>query len=141
MPTDNIRRTCSVKGCHKQFTRPQGSNRLKCFDCSPERRKSADSKIINANFGGNQDQQGENQDQEGKLTRLSRLRLEELGVTETWQAASVLALAVLIDTGKHGASGAAGTIKAHREAMAIAEALSDVEKKADVISWIFEKQA
>lgn len=136
MPTDNIRRTCKAKGCDRQFTRQQGSNRLFCFDCRPERTNSGNSKIINANFGQNQDQTGENQDQEGKLTRLTRLRLEELGVTETWQAAAAMALAELIDSGKHGTSGAAGTIKAHREAMAVAEALSDVDS-GDVIDAIF----
>jgi len=131
MPTDRQQR---CKKCSNRFTRPQGTNRLYCYECRPER-----TKVVR--FPGEQFAKSGEPEEEGKLTRLSRLRLEELGVTETWQAAAVLALAVLIDTGKHGASGAAGTIKAHREAMAIAEALSDVEKKADVISWIFEKQA
>jgi len=127
--------------CKKQFTRPVRSNRLNCYECRPERRQSADSKIISANFGENQDQQGEIQDQEGKLTRLTRLRLEELDVLDTWQGAAALTLAELIDDGKGGGTGgAAGAIRAHREAMAVAEALSNVDD-GDVIDLIFADQA
>lgn len=130
MPTDRQQR---CKKCGNRFTRLQGTSRLNCFDCAPQRTSATVTSLPGTR---NQDQQGENQDQEGKLTRLTRLRLEELGVTETWQAAAVMALAELIDSGKHGTSGAAGTIKAHREAMAVAEALSDVDS-GDVIDAIF----
>lgn len=139
MPTDRQQR---CKKCGDRFTKLQGTTRVYCFNCRPQRADDVDSKIINANFGPNQDQQGENQDQEGKLTRLSRLRLEELGVLDTWQGAAAMALAELIDTGKGsgmGTGGAAGAIKAHREAMAVAEALSNVDD-GDVIDAIFSAQ-
>lgn len=132
MPTDRQQR---CKKCGNRFTRVQGTNRLNCYDCTPQRNGATVTSLPGVQ---NQDQTGENQDQDGPLTRLTRLRLEELGVTETWQAAAVMALAVLIDTGKHGASGAAGTIRAHREAFAVVEALSDVDT-GDVIDMIFNE--
>jgi hypothetical protein len=60
-------------------------------------------------------------------------------VLATWQGAAALKLAQLIDSGKHGTSGAAQNVKAHREAMAVA--LAAAAKEADVISLIFRDDA
>jgi hypothetical protein len=73
------------------------------------------------------------------MVSLTVQQLRSGGVLETWQAMACIKLAELIDSGKHGASGPAGTIKAHREAMAIA--LADSGKKADVIDMIFADEA
>src|SRR5215207_7206896 len=131
MPTDRQQR---CKKCGKRFTRPQGTNRLYCFDCKPERKAAM---VTNLPGTQSHDQLGEDQDQDGPLTRYTRKTLEEADVLETWQGAAVMALALLIDTGKHGASGAAGTIKAHREAMSVA--LADSGTDADVIDLIFSE--
>jgi|SRR5215216_1770805 len=129
MPTDRQQR---CKKCGQRFTRLQGTNRLFCYECRPQRNV--------ADFPArNQDQTGEDQDQDGPLTTYTRKTLDEAGVLETWQGAAVMALALLIDTGKHGASGAAGTIKAHREAMQVA--LADSGTDADVIDMIFADNA
>jgi hypothetical protein len=51
----------------------------------------------------------------------------------------VIALSRLIDAGKHGASGAAGTIRAHRDAMAVALDAADTGETADVIELLFRE--
>jgi hypothetical protein len=56
-------------------------------------------------------------------------------VLDTWQGASCVALSSLIDSGRHGASGAAGNVRALREAMGFA--LIDVGEDADVIALLF----
>jgi hypothetical protein len=65
--------------------------------------------------------------------------LSKAGILQSWQAAAVLALSRLIDAGKHGASGAASTIRAHREALEYALDSADTGKTADVIQAIFGK--
>jgi len=139
MPTD---RQQYCKKCHRRFTRPQGTNRLNCYDCRPERKvvplssaKSAQS-AQSAGSGQNQDQIP---DEDGSLAKLTKKSLDEAGVLETWQGESAMALARLIDAGKHGASGAAGTVKALREAMGVA--LADSGEDADIITMIFEQDA
>lgn len=129
MPTDRQQR---CKKCSQRFTRPQGTNRLYCYDCRPERTKVVP-------FPGEQFAKPNDDQEDGPLTALVKKELEEAGVLETWQGESAVALAKLIDTGKHGASGAAGTIKALREAMGVA--LADSSEEADVISMIFADQA
>ena len=129
MPTDNKRLRC--KKCGDQFTRPQGTNRLYCFGCRPER------KILEFPVQNGQNEP-ETEDQGPSLTDLTKKALEEAGILETWQGVAAIRLAQLIDTGKHGASGAAGTIKAHREAMAVALAIGEAEE-ADVIQMIFNE--
>ena len=130
MPTDLKRPLCKNPTCKKQFTRPQGTNRLYCFDCRPERKLAY---LPSANS-----QPVDRSDDDGPtLTDLTKKALDEGGVLETWQAVAAIRLAQLIDSGKHGASGAAGTIKAHREAMAVA--LADVGDSADVIDLIFQE--
>jgi hypothetical protein len=61
--------------------------------------------------------------------------LEAAGV-DGWEAEAVYAVARLIDQGKHTASGAAGNIKCHRDAIRYALE-SAPNKEADVIDWIF----
>src|SRR5215216_5056177 len=118
MPTD---RQQYCKKCHRRFTRPQGTNRLNCYDCRPERKvvplssaKSAQS-AQSAGSGQNQDQIP---DEDGSLAKLTKKSLDEAGVLETWQGESVKAL---------------------REAMGVA--LADSGEDADIITMIFEQDA
>ena len=135
MPTDRQQR---CKKCGARFTRVQGTNRLNCYECTPQRTSSGDSKIINGNFAQNDPDSGENGENDGPLTRKSLKQLEEWGVEDTWQAEAVLTLARQIDSGKGGGSaGVAGAIKAHREAMSVAHAIS-VVGDGDVIDLIFK---
>jgi len=129
MPTDRQQR---CKKCSARFTRPQGTRRIYCYECRPEAPKVVQ-------FPGEQFAKSDVDQEDGPLTKLTREALDEGGVLDTWQGAAAMALAKLIDTGKHGASGAAGTIKAHREAMGVA--LADSGEEADVISMIFAEQA
>ena len=76
---------------------------------------------------------------ESTMTALTRQKLEKEGVVDTWQAMACIKLAQLIDSGKHGASGPAGTIRAHREAMVIA--LAEGGKKASVLGFVYGEQA
>lgn len=128
MPTDLKRPLCKNPNCKKQFTRPQGTNRLYCFDCRPERKLAY---LPSANRVEEPDPEHDGP----TLTDLTKKALEEGGVLDTWQGVAAIRLAELIDTGKHGASGAAGTIKAHRDAMGVA--LADSGSDADVIDLIF----
>lgn len=137
MPTDNKRLRCKNSSCKKLFTRQMGSNRLYCFECRPERVKQPN--IFD--FPEKTAQNGENSADEGPMTRTSREHLEKLGVTGTWQAEAVLTLARQIDAGKGGGSaGVAGAIRAHRDAMAVAEAISTVDD-ADVVDLLFRDEA
>ena len=126
MPTDRQQR-CKNPDCRQRFTRPQGTSRLYCYDCHPERK----SNVVELPTADASD--------EATMVSLTVQQLRSGGVLETWQAMACIKLAELIDSGKHGASGPAGTIKAHREAMAIA--LADAGKKADVIDMIFADEA
>lgn len=128
MPTDNKRLRCKNADCKRLFTRPQGTNRLYCFECRPERTV--------VNFPPNPAESAENDENQGPtLVDYTKKALEDAGVLESWQGASAMELAKLIVAGKHGASGAAGTIKALREAMAVA--MADSGEDADVIDMIF----
>jgi hypothetical protein len=65
--------------------------------------------------------------------------LEGAGILDTWQAVSCLKLAELIDSAKHGASGAAGNTKALREAISYAMSSTGADKEADIIFAIFSE--
>jgi hypothetical protein len=82
MPTDNFRPYC--KRCRKRFTRPQGTNRVHCFECRPQRLTSVPD---------TQPADGV----EGELTRYSREALDRAGILKSWQGAAVIALSRLID--------------------------------------------
>lgn len=129
--------------CGKRFTRNQGTSRLNCYECRPDRSKSTNLRYFpqNGESGGNTAENGENPENNGPLTRKSLKQLEEWGVEDTWQAEAVLTLARQIDSGKGGGSaGVAGAVKAHREAMGVAQAVSEVEE-ADVVTAIFAENA
>jgi hypothetical protein len=137
MPTDLKRPICKNPDCRRQFTKQQGTNRLYCYDCRPER-KILDFPTQN---GQNDPDSAENPENDGPLTRKSLKQLEEWGIEETWQAEAVLTLARQIDSGKGGGSaGVAGAIKAHREAMSVAHAVSEVDD-GDVIDMIFAERS
>jgi hypothetical protein len=123
MPTDNFRPYC--KRCRRRFTRPLGTNRVHCFECRPQRLTSVPDQPADG--------------VEGELTRYSREALDRAGILQSWQAAAVLALSRPFDAGKHGASGAAGTIRAHRDAMAVALEAADTGEVADVIDLMFRE--
>lgn len=69
------------------------------------------------------------------MVDLTKKALSEAGVLETWQGMACVRLAQLIDENKHGASGAASNVKAHREAMSVA--MADSGTDADIIDLIF----
>jgi hypothetical protein len=73
------------------------------------------------------------------LVGATRRTLEEWGMLDRWEGIVCVRLAELIDAGKHGASGAAGTVKSHRESMAFALQQSDVGE-ADIIQMIFSSE-
>jgi hypothetical protein len=114
------RLTCHT--CRKQFSRALGSNRLNCYECRPVR-----SKVVELKPQGDDDS--------GSLAAASLRALAEAGVEQSWQAAAVLALAALIDSGRHGAGGAASNIREHRKAMSVALANSDTA--LDAVDLIF----
>ena len=118
--------------CRKQFTRLQGSNRLNCYDCKPSRAKPANNVIALPSPAASGAPDG------GLVERLTRATLAEHGREETWQGAVAIALAKLIDEDHHGASGAAGNVKAHREAMA--EALRGAGQKADKVTRLYSNE-
>src|ERR1044072_3138219 len=138
MPTDPNKRYCKTPGCDNLFIRRPNSNRLYCFDCAPDRSKQPNIFDFPQN-GPKSAKNDENAENEGPMTRTSREHLEKLRVTGTWQAEAVLTLARQIDAGKGGGSaGVAGAIRAHRDAMAVAEAISTVDD-ADVIDLLFRE--
>jgi hypothetical protein len=118
MAPSGPQRRCET--CKRKFTRPVGSNRLNCYTCRPVRATVVQLPPV---------------DDELSLTTLTMKALADAGVLKTWQGAACVKLAELIDWGRHGASGAAGNVRAHREAMAFA--LADTGQEADVISMIF----
>jgi hypothetical protein len=140
VPTDNKRLRC--KKCQRQFTRPQGTNRINCFECRPQRSDER-SKAPWAQIAQLPVKTGENEGEdgpiEGKLAKLSRIQLEEWDVLDTWQGQAAIALAELIDQGKGGGSGGAATaVKAHREAMQVAHDSAKIEA-VDNVTSIFEQ--
>ena len=117
--------------CGRVIEQPASGRRRKyCKICSPPNNRAAIASI--AQFPVRE------QPTSDRMTVTTREALDKEGILGTWQAAACLALAELIDAGKHGASGAAGTIKAHRESMAYA-IQSVGEDEADVIFQIFAR--
>jgi hypothetical protein len=72
------------------------------------------------------------------LTAASRKALEAAGVIDGWQAAAALAVARLVDASRHGASGIAANIRAHRQCMeyALQRATEDAQV-LDLVDGIF----
>ena len=114
--------------CGRVIEQPAtGRRRRWCFVCSPRAPKNARADVIAFPT--------KDPNEEGALTAASRAALEAAGV-DGWKAEAVYAVSRLIDQGKHGASGAAGTIKCHRESLQFALQDAD-DHEADVIWQIF----
>jgi hypothetical protein len=71
---------------------------------------------------------------EPTLVGLTKKALDDVGMLQTWQAAAAVALAELIDSGAHGASGAARNVVEHRSAMEYA--LASAGANADVLDIV-----
>jgi hypothetical protein len=124
-----------VCDCGRVIEQPKvGHRRLKCLICSPRRdrpnrRKAAtivqlpDRKV----------------DPDSGLTGATKRALEEWGMLERWEGAAALAIALLIDEGRHGASGAAGNVRGHRDAMRYALEQSPSANDEDVIVKLFRE--
>jgi hypothetical protein len=120
-----------VCNCGRVIEQPASGRRRKyCFVCSPPNRRGAIASV--SQFPVRE------QPTSDRLTQAVTAALDKAGILESWQAASCLALANLIDAGKHGASGAAGTVKALRDAMAYA--MQSFEDEGDVILAIFNEK-
>jgi hypothetical protein len=116
--------------CGRVIEQPAtGRRRAWCLICSPRVMKDRKADVIQLPTP--------DPDSPGSLVYTSRKALEQAGVEDGWKAAAALAVAALIDSQKHGASGAAGNIKAHRESMQFA--LQDSGEEADVIEMIFRE--
>src|SRR5688572_23793824 len=104
-----------VCACGRRFTQPAiGRRRKWCTFCSPPDRRH-DPGLRAAEVI--QLPQREPTESDQRLTNAVKRKLEEWAIVDQWEGEACLALARLIDAGKHGASGAAGTVKALREAM------------------------
>ena len=130
MPTDRQQR-CKNANCRRRFTRPQSTNRLYCFECRPERKQVVDNVVNLPPSLANEDVP--------TLVSLTKTALREADRLDSWQAMACIKLAELIDSGKHGTSGPAGTIKAHREAMQVA--LAGANQKANKVTRMFAEEA
>ena len=118
--------------CGRVVEQPASGRRRKyCFVCSPPNRRRS--------LGTVSQFPAREQPTSDRLTQAVTAALDKEGILETWQGASCIALANLIDREKHGASGAAGTVKALRDAMQYA-IQSVGEDEADVISAIFNEK-
>jgi hypothetical protein len=77
-------------------------------------------------------------DAPGSLTSASHKALDAAGVLGTWQAEAALVVARLVDQGRHGASGIAANIRAHRQCMEFAlQSGTDGAQVLDLIDRIF----
>jgi|SRR5215208_2424677 len=116
-----------VCSCGRIIVQPEtGRRRQKCFICSPRDKRDQRAPVLQLPVRA----------PDGPtLASATRKALEDAGVLGTWQGAACMALTELIDSAKHGASGAAGNVRAHREAVQFA--LADSGADADVIDLIF----
>jgi hypothetical protein len=96
--------------CGRLIEQPEtGRRRRWCLVCSPRVMKDRQAEVVQLPVP--------DPDQPGSLVYASRKALEAAGVDQGWKAEAVYAVARLIDAQKHGASGAAGNVRCHREAM------------------------
>ena len=101
------------------------TNRIHCFECRPQRLAwPSDAQPADGVAG--------------ELTRYSREALDRAGSCSPGKR-QPLALAQLVDSGKFGASGPGGVIKAHRESMDLALGAADTGETADVIDLMFRE--
>jgi hypothetical protein len=118
--------------CGRVIEHPaRGRRRQWCVVCSPPDMRNKRAPVVQLPVRAPEES-------EFSLTAATRKALEDAGVIDTWQAAACLALSTLIDSAKHGASGAAGNTRAHREAMQFA--LADTGQDADIITAIFSER-
>lgn len=85
------RKTCAKPNCHRKFSRPLGSRRVYCEDCSPPRKPAAAPPAPAA-------------PELGEIESRVLAELEQAGRAETVEAAIVLRLAREMDTGRATAS-------------------------------------
>ena len=106
---------------------PTGRRRRKCFICSPrDKRDRRRADLITLPV--------RDPEAPDSLTSASRKALDAAGVLGTWQAEAALVVARLVDRGRHGASGMAANIRAHRQCMEFA--LQSATKDAQVLDLV-----
>jgi hypothetical protein len=122
-----------VCDCGRLIQQPRtGRRREKCYICSPrDLRDRAERRAPVLTLPVR-----ESDDGRPTLAEATRAALAEVGEDQTWRGVAAICLAELIDAARHGASGAAGNVRAHRESMQYALAQAD-EGVADVIDLIF----
>jgi hypothetical protein len=108
---------------------PTGRRRSRCFTCSP--RDTRDRRKPQAQILALPTRDPDAPD---SLTTASRKALEAAGVLSTWQAEAALVVARLVDRGRHGASGIAANIRAHRQCMEFA--LHSATKDGQVLDLV-----
>ena len=110
---------------------PTGRQRQKCFVCSPrDKRDRRRADVIALPV--------RDPDGPASLTSASRKALDAAGVLGTWQSEAALAVARLVDQGRHGASGIAANIRAHRQCMEFAlQSATEGAQVLDLIDRIF----
>jgi hypothetical protein len=119
--------------CGDPVVQPRtGRRRQFCQKCSPSDRRFERAKVLQL-----QQPEPEIDDSKG-LTGATIAALDKAGVLNSWQGAACVALARLIDQGKHGSAGAAANVRGHREAMDFA--LRESGEDADVITMIFASE-
>lgn len=106
---------------------PTGRHRKKCFICSP--RDTRDRRRADLIALPIRDLHASD-----SLTSASRKALDAGGVLGTWQAEAALAVARLVDQGRHGATGIAANIRAHRQCMEFA--LQSATQDAQILDLI-----
>jgi hypothetical protein len=117
--------------CGRVIVQPEiGRHRRKCYICSPpDRRDRSERRAPVVTLPVR-----EPDPSELTLVEATRAALAEAGIGQSWEGVACVKLAELIDSAKHGASGAAGNTKAHREAMQYA--LSSAGANADVLDIV-----
>jgi hypothetical protein len=120
-----------VCACGNTIVQPHtGRRRRWCTQCSPQnnRAQQARAQLLQLPVREIDPNEG--------LVGATRRKLEEWSMAHTWQGCAAIKLAELVDQGRHGASGPAGVIKAHRESMAFCQEQAPTEE-ADIIFQIF----
>lgn len=90
----SVRLTCTK--CHRKFTRPQGTNRKRCFSCSPQRLRTVPADEVAAATPPGDAPVG--------VVDAVESALDDAGTLGSWTAAAALDLARSIDRGGHSGS-------------------------------------
>jgi hypothetical protein len=121
-----------ICGCGRIIQQPAtGRRRQRCYVCSPrDKRDRRRADVIALSV--------RDPDAPDSLTTASRKALDAAGVLGSWQAEAALAVARLVDQGRHGASGIAANIRAHRQCMEFAlQSATEGAQVLDLIDRIF----